>query len=72
MRVQKVQAAFNKMSLVVIVVTTFIALLNTADLLFHLGWGYSSSDLKLGLFVLLFAIVLRWIGLRIIASVDDT
>lgn len=67
--VQQVGAAFRKVSLVAIVVIIFITALCAFDLMLGLGWGYTAYDLKLGLGVLVFAVVLRFIGLRIIAFV---
>ncbi len=71
MTAQNVGAAFRKMSLVAIVVIIFITTLYAIDLLFRMGWGYTAYDLKLGLGVLVFAIVLRFIGLSIIKFVDS-
>ena len=67
---EKIGKAFNKMSFVVLAVIALITMLYVVDLVFHLGWGYTSKDLKLALFVLAFAIVLRIVGLRVIAFVD--
>lgn len=70
MTVPQVGAAFRKMSFVAIVVIVFITALYACDVMFGLGWGYTTYDIKLGLGVLIFAVALRFIGLRIIAFVD--
>ena len=72
MTVEQVGAAFRRMSLVAIVVITFITALYAFDIIFRLGWGYTTYDLKMGLGVLVFAVVLRFIGLRIIKFVDGS
>ena len=71
MTVREVGSAFRKMSLIAIVVIVFIKLLYALDFIFHFGWGYSVSDLKMGLLVMAFTIVLRFVVLRIIAFVDN-
>ncbi len=71
MRGQKMAAAFNKMSLFAIAVVIFIGLLNAADLVFRLGWGYSKADLAIALIVLASAIALRFVGLRMAAFFGD-
>lgn len=67
MSVQQIGAAFRTMSLVAILVIIFITALATLDLMFRLGWGYTFYDLKVGLGILAFAIILRFVGLRMIA-----
>lgn len=71
MTAKDVGAAFRKMSLVAIAVIAFITALYALDLLFGFAWGYTISDLKLGLVVLVFAVALRFVGLKVIAFVDD-
>lgn len=66
MSVQQIGAAFRTMSLLAIVVIIFITALAAFDLMFRLGWGYTSYDVKVGLGILAFAIILRFIGSRII------
>lgn len=69
-REKKIGKNFSTMSLVAIAVIVFITALYATDLAFNLGWGYTSKDLKLGLFVLVFAVALRIVGLRMIAYFD--
>jgi hypothetical protein len=71
-REKKIGKAFDRMSLIVLAVIIFIVGLYSVDLMFHLEWGYNSKDLELGLFVLVFAIALRIVGLRLISYVDRT
>ena len=66
LREKKIGDSFNKTSLVVLAVVVLITSTYALDLLFHLGWGYKISDLKVGLGILLFAIILRLVGLRVI------
>jgi hypothetical protein len=70
--IKEIGKAFNKMSLIALAVIVFISILYAADLIFSLGWGYTSKDLKLALLVLAFAIALRFVGLRVIAFIDRT
>lgn len=72
MTARHVDAAFRKMSLVAIAVISLITAMYALDLIFSLGWGYTTYDLKLGLVVLVFAVALRSIGLKIIRFVDDS
>jgi hypothetical protein len=65
-RDKKTGDAFNKTSIAAIVVIVFIISTYALDLLFHLGWGYKISDLKVGLIIFFFALVLRYIGLKMI------
>lgn len=72
MSVQQIGAAFRTMSLVAMLVIIFILSLASLDLVFRLGWGYTSYDLKVGFGILAFAIILRIVGLRIIAFVASS
>ncbi|WP_126173754.1 hypothetical protein [Altericroceibacterium xinjiangense] len=69
MTVQQIGTAFRTMSLVAILVIIFITALCALDIILGLGWGYTSYDLKVDLGILAFAILLRFVGLRIFAFV---
>ena len=69
-REKQIGDSFNKMSLFALAVVALITGSYALDVLFHLGWGYTILDLKIGLLILAFAVVLRFIGLRIIRFFD--
>lgn len=70
-REKKIGSGFRTMSLIALVVIGFINLIYALDLLLHLGWGYSFNDLKVALGILVFAVILRFIGLRVIDFFDQ-
>jgi hypothetical protein len=71
MNAAKIATMFKNMSAVAIVVIIAITSLFTLDVTLDLGWGYSAHDVALGLMVLTFAVILRVIGLRLIAFVTN-
>ena len=71
MSVREIGLSFRKISAVIIGLIIFILSIHCADLLFNLGWGYSLSDLKIGLGVLLFAVCVRLVGLRFLSFTKE-
>lgn len=69
---ERIGVNFRRMSSTAIAVILFIMILHVLDLVFHLGWGYKANDLKVGLLVLIFALILRFLGLRVIALFRDS
>lgn len=65
-REKKIGDRFNNISAIALAIVLLITASYTLDVIFNLGWGYTTSDLKVGLLILAFGVVLRFIGLRII------
>lgn len=71
-REKKIGSGFRRMSLIALAVIVLINLIYALDFLFHLGWGYSLDDLKIAVGILVFAVILRFIGLRVIGFFDES
>lgn len=57
---------YASVSALIILICLGITLAALLDRLFGLEWGYGKSDYKYGLVIVVFGIVLRFIGMRIV------
>lgn len=59
-------AGFDIVFYIVLLVSVFLIASSAADLTFQLGWGFKPKDLMMAVGFILFAMLLRLLGIKIL------